>query len=218
MVDIVTRLWGGRFKGGPAPELARLSKSEPAEWRLVPYDLAGSRAHARELARAGVLDARELESILSAIAGLETDVHTGTFFWSEQDEDTHTAMERGLLERLGPLGGKLRAGRSRNDQAATDLRLYLRDQARALAGELANLQKGAPGPGPYQRGDDSGRANPPSASTTDQLRTPVGRPCPGPGEGCGTAPGLGPPRSLLPARCSGPGRIDHRRAPGTVRP
>jgi argininosuccinate lyase len=108
---------------------------------LIPYDLAGSRAHARELERAGVLSPAELETVLGAIAGLEADVRSGAFFWTEQDEDTHTAMERGLLERLGPLGGKLRAGRSRNDQAATDLRLYLRDQARALAGELASLQK-----------------------------------------------------------------------------
>jgi argininosuccinate lyase len=129
----VTRLWGGRFKGGPSPALARLSKSEPAEWRLAIYDLGGSRAHARELNRAGVLSESELETTLAAITQLEADVKSGAFFWSDDDEDTHTALERALLERLGPLGGKLRAGRSRNDQAVTDLRRYLRDEARGIA-------------------------------------------------------------------------------------
>jgi len=137
----VTRLWGGRFKSGPSPELTRLSKSEESEWRQAVYDLASSRAHARELQRAGVLDDVELDTILNAITGLEGDVRSGAFFWTEQDEDIHTALERGLLERLGSLGGKLRAGRSRNDQAATDLRLYLRDAARGIAAELVKLQQ-----------------------------------------------------------------------------
>jgi argininosuccinate lyase len=137
----VTRLWGGRFNKGPAPELTRLSKSEESEWRQSVYDLASSKAHARELQRAGVLNDAELETILKAIDGLEADVRSGAFFWTEQDEDIHTALERGLLERLGALGGKLRAGRSRNDQAATDLRLYLRDAARAIAAELVKLQR-----------------------------------------------------------------------------
>lgn len=137
----VTRLWGGRFKTGPSPELIRLSKSEEGEWRQAVYDLASSKAHARELQRANVLNAAELETILKAIDGMEVDVRSGAFFWTEQDEDIHTALERGLLERLGALGGKLRAGRSRNDQAATDLRLYLRDAARDIAAELVKLQR-----------------------------------------------------------------------------
>jgi argininosuccinate lyase len=136
----VTRLWGGRFKTGPAPELTRLSRSEASEWRQAAYDLAGSRAHARELERAGILDAGECAAILAEIARLEADVRSGAFFWSEADEDIHTALERGLLERLGPLGGKLRAGRSRNDQAVTDLRLCLLDAAHEIAGGLLDLQ------------------------------------------------------------------------------
>lgn len=137
----VTRLWGGRFKGGPSPELTKLSKSEATEWRQALYDLAGNRAHARELHRAGVLNASELETILKAIEGMEVDVRSGAFFWEEQDEDVQTALERGLLERLGALGGKLRAGRSRNDQAPTGVKLYLLDAARGIAGEIVKLQR-----------------------------------------------------------------------------
>ena len=141
MSQQVTRLWGGRFEAGPSPELTRLSRSEAGEWRQAVYDLAGSRAHARELERAGLLDPAERDTILAEIDRLEADVRSGAFFWTEQDEDIHTALERGLLERLGTLGGKLRAGRSRNDQAATDLRLYLLDAAMDIAGALLALQK-----------------------------------------------------------------------------
>ncbi|HEX2772234.1 MAG TPA: lyase family protein, partial [Micromonosporaceae bacterium] len=119
-----TSLWGGRFAGGPSEALARLSVSVQFDWRLAPYDLAASRAHARVLARAGLLDAGELGRILAALDDLEAACASGSFRPTVDDEDVHTALERGLLERLGTLGGKLRAGRSRNDQVATDLRLY----------------------------------------------------------------------------------------------
>jgi argininosuccinate lyase len=134
-----TRLWGGRFAGGPAEALARLSVSVQFDWRLAPYDLAASRAHARVLARAGLLDAEELGRMLAALDDLESACATGQFRPTVDDEDVHTALERGLLERLGTLGGKLRAGRSRNDQVATDLRLYLRDHARGVAARLVEL-------------------------------------------------------------------------------
>src|SRR3954454_1563976 len=134
------RLWGGRFAGGPAEALARLSVSVQFDWRLAPYDLAGSRAHARVLHRAGLLDEDELARMLAALDEMEGDVRAGTFTPTLADEDVHTALERGLLERLRPLGGKLRAGRSRNDQVATDLRLYLRDQVRLLAADVAELE------------------------------------------------------------------------------
>jgi argininosuccinate lyase len=133
------RLWGGAFAGGPAEAMVRLSASVHFDWRLAPYDLAASRAHARVLARAGLLDPAELDQMLAALDALAADCAAGTFQPSMGDEDVHTALERGLLERLGPLGGKLRAGRSRNDQIATDLRLYLRDHARALAGGVVAL-------------------------------------------------------------------------------
>jgi argininosuccinate lyase len=133
------RLWGGRFAGGPAEALARLSVSVQFDWRLAPYDLAGSRAHARVLARAGLLSADELGRMLAALDDLEAACASGEFRPTVDDEDVHTALERGLLERLGALGGKLRAGRSRNDQVATDLRLYLRDHARGVAARIVEL-------------------------------------------------------------------------------
>ncbi|MDG4824524.1 argininosuccinate lyase [Asanoa sp. WMMD1127] len=134
-----TSLWGGRFAGGPAEALARLSVSVQFDWRLAPYDLAASRAHARVLAHAGLLDAEELGQMLAALDDLEAACASGAFRPTVDDEDVHTALERGLLERLGSLGGKLRAGRSRNDQVATDLRLYLRDHARGVAARLVEL-------------------------------------------------------------------------------
>ena len=134
------RLWGGRFAGGPAQALAALSLSVHFDWRLAPYDLAASKAHARVLHRAGLLDADELSAMLGALDSLGADVASGAFVPSPADEDVHTALERGLVERLGALGGKLRAGRSRNDQVATDFRLYLRVAARRLARDVTALQ------------------------------------------------------------------------------
>ncbi|WP_241780678.1 lyase family protein, partial [Streptomyces wadayamensis] len=135
------RLWGGRFADGPAEALAKLSASVHFDWRLAPYDIAGSRAHARVLHTAGLLTEDELTRMLAGLDQLEADVADGSFTGTIADEDVHTALERGLLERLGPdLGGKLRAGRSRNDQVATLFRMYLRDHARVVGGLLAELQ------------------------------------------------------------------------------
>src|SRR5215475_1551019 len=111
--------------------------SAPA--RPTRYDLRASRAHARVLHRAGLLTDAELNSMLKALEDLDRACANGSFRPTVADEDVHTALERGLLERLGTLGGKLRAGRSRNDQVATDLRLYLRDHARGVAGRLVEL-------------------------------------------------------------------------------
>src|SRR5580658_7700290 len=135
-----TRLWGGRFAAGPADALARLSVSVQFDWRLARYDLRASRAHARVLHRAGLLTDDELAAMLKALDDLDRSTAAGTFRPTVADEDVHTALERGLLERLGTLGGKLRAGRSRNDQVATDLRLYLRDHARIVVARLTELE------------------------------------------------------------------------------
>jgi argininosuccinate lyase len=126
-------LWGGRFSGGPADALAALSKSTHFDWRLASYDVRGSMAHARVLHRAGLLSDTELTGMLDALAKLGADVESGAFTPAPDDEDVHTALERGLIERAGPeLGGKLRAGRSRNDQVATLFRMWLRDAARRI--------------------------------------------------------------------------------------
>src|ERR1700733_8261576 len=135
-----TRLWGGRFSAGPADALARLSVSVQFDWRLARYDLRGSRAPPRVLPRAGLLTDVELAAMLKALDDLDRACADGSFRPTVADEDVHTALERGLLERLGTLGGKLRAGRSRNDQVATDLRLYLRDHVRFIASRIAELE------------------------------------------------------------------------------
>ena len=133
-------LWGGRFCGGPADALAALSVSTHFDWRLARYDIAGSRAHARALAQVGLLDEDQLAGMLDALDRLEADVVAGVFVPEATDEDVHTALERGLIERAGDdLGGRLRAGRSRNDQIATLIRMYLRDQARHVAGLVLDV-------------------------------------------------------------------------------
>jgi argininosuccinate lyase len=134
------RLWGGAFGSGPSEALQALSVSVHFDWRLATYDLQSSRAHTRVLHQAGLLTDEEREQMLAALDALEVDVRSGVFTPTVADEDVHTALERGLVERLGTLGGKLRAGRSRNDQIATDLRLYLRDQARVLTVLITDLQ------------------------------------------------------------------------------
>ena len=126
-------LWGARFSGGPADALAALSKSTDFDWRLAPYDIAGSKAHAKVLHRAGLLTDEDLDAMLAGLDGLLADVLSGEFQPAAEDEDVHTALEHGLLVRLGPvLGGRLRAGRSRNDQVATLFKSYLRDHGRII--------------------------------------------------------------------------------------
>ncbi|MFE5341546.1 argininosuccinate lyase [Isoptericola sp. NPDC056578] len=133
-------LWGGRFSGGPSPELQALSQSTHFDWVLAPYDIRGSRAHARVLHAAGLLTDDELAGMLDALDVLLADVQSGAFLPVLGDEDVHTALERGLIERAGTeLGGKLRAGRSRNDQIATLVRLYLRDQARVVVRQVLDV-------------------------------------------------------------------------------
>nr|WP_294693804.1 argininosuccinate lyase [uncultured Friedmanniella sp.] len=134
------RLWGGRFEGGPADAMFALSQSTQFDWRLAPYDLAGSRAHARALHAAGLLTDDELAGMLAGLDALGTDVASGHFGPAATDEDVHGALERGLVERVGAeLGGRLRAGRSRNDQIATLIRLYLRDTLRGVAADLLTV-------------------------------------------------------------------------------
>jgi argininosuccinate lyase len=135
-----TRLWGGRFRTGPAEALVALSRSTHFDWVLAPYDIAGSRAHARALERAGLLDSADAEALRRGLGELERRVRDGSFAPVPEDEDVHTALERGLVDIVGPsVGGRLRAGRSRNDQIATLGLLYLRDHARTIAGLVRSL-------------------------------------------------------------------------------
>jgi argininosuccinate lyase len=133
-------LWGARFAGGPSPELALLSRSTHFDWVLAPYDIAGSRAHAEALAAAGYLTADELVAMHGALDALAADVADGSFAAAASDEDVHGALERGLIERAGAeLGGRLRAGRSRNDQIATLVRLYLLDHSAVIARDILRI-------------------------------------------------------------------------------
>ncbi len=127
-------LWGGRFEGGPAPELAALSRSTHFDWVLAPYDVAASRAHATVLHAAGLLTDEQRDGLLAGLDSLGSDVADGSFTPVVTDEDVHGALERGLIDRVGAdLGGRLRAGRSRNDQVSTLFRMWLRDAMRRVA-------------------------------------------------------------------------------------
>ena len=133
-------LWGGRFSSGPSKALAALSKSTQFDWRLADDDIAGSRGHAHALYRAGLLSEKEYADLSLALDELQKRVDDGTFAPIEEDEDEATALERGLLEIAGnELGGKLRAGRSRNDQIAALIRMFLRRYARIIAGLLLSV-------------------------------------------------------------------------------
>lgn len=134
------KLWGGRFEGGPAEAMFALSKSTQFDWRLAREDLTGSRAHARALHAAGLLTDDEAVAMDDALAALASAVASGEFVPAPSDEDVHGALERGLIERAGvELGGRLRAGRSRNDQIATLIRMYLRRVIRDLAFDVLDV-------------------------------------------------------------------------------
>jgi argininosuccinate lyase len=133
-------LWGGRFEGGPADALAALSKSTHFDWRYADDDLRASIAHAHALATADLLSETEVSRMVAGLEGLREDVASGKAVPADSDEDVHGALERLLIERLGPeLGGKLRAGRSRNDQVATLQRMYLRRHARVIASHVLDV-------------------------------------------------------------------------------
>ncbi|WP_285188978.1 argininosuccinate lyase [Rhodococcus sp. MEB041] len=133
-------LWGGRFASGPAEAMAALSKSTHFDWVLAPYDVRASKAHARVLNSAGLLTAGDLEAMLTGLDQLAADVDSGAFGPAESDEDVHGALERGLIDRVGPeLGGRLRAGRSRNDQVATLFRMWLRDAVRRVSAGVLDV-------------------------------------------------------------------------------
>ena len=133
-------LWGGRFASGPSPALGALSRSTHFDWRLVPYDLAGSMAHANALHRTGLLNDDDHATLLGGLTRLRQEYDAGSLLPSPADEDVHGGLERLLIELVGPdVGGRLRAGRSRNDQVATLVKVYLRDRAGIIAALLLDL-------------------------------------------------------------------------------
>jgi argininosuccinate lyase len=134
------KLWGGRFAGGPSPELDALSRSTHFDWRLAPYDLAGSHAHANVLRKAGLLTDAELAELHRGLDALAARYAAGELHPDPSDEDVHGALERLLLTEVGTdVGGRIRAGRSRNDQVATLFKAFLRDHARKVAALVLDL-------------------------------------------------------------------------------
>jgi argininosuccinate lyase len=129
----------GRFTEPPDPLFARLNASISFDRRLWPEDVRGSMAHARALRRAGVLDDAELEQLERGLGEIGEELQAGEFRFSDSDEDIHMAIERRLTELVGPLGGKLHTGRSRNDQVATDLALFVAERARRATGLVGAL-------------------------------------------------------------------------------
>ena len=120
-------LWHGRFAAGPADELLAYTASLPFDRRLWPQDIRGSQAHVRGLGRVGLLDAADVAAVLDALEQVAAELSAGTFAFAPTDEDVHTAIERRVTELAGPAGARLHTGRSRNDQVATDLRLWCKD-------------------------------------------------------------------------------------------
>ena len=133
-------LWGGRFSDGPADAVFALSRSVHFDWRLAPYDLRSSLAHLDVLESSGLLSKDVSAQIRGALKELIAEVADGKFAAIGFDEDVHSALERGLTEKLGDIGGSLRAGRSRNDQVTTDLRLYAIDHMLEVAAQILHLQ------------------------------------------------------------------------------
>jgi len=133
-------LWGGRFAQGPEESVFALSRSVHFDWRLAPYDLRSSKAHLAILKKSGLIAAKDAEAIEKALKELLTEVTSGKFVAIDTDEDVHSALERGLTEKLGAVGGALRAGRSRNDQVTTDLRLFSIDHMLEIARLITALQ------------------------------------------------------------------------------
>ena len=133
-------LWGGRFAQGPEESVFALSRSVHFDWRLAPYDLRSSKAHLAILKKSGLIAPKDAEAIAKALNELSTEVASGKFVAIDSDEDVHSALERGLTSKLGAIGGALRAGRSRNDQVTTDLRLFSIDHMLEIARLITALQ------------------------------------------------------------------------------
>jgi argininosuccinate lyase len=133
-------LWGGRFVQGPEESVFALSRSVHFDWRLAPYDLRSSKAHLAILKKSGLIASKDAEAIAQALNELSAEVTSGKFVAIDSDEDVHSALERGLTEKLGAVGGALRAGRSRNDQVTTDLRLFSIDHMLEVARLITALQ------------------------------------------------------------------------------
>ncbi len=135
------KLWGGRFAEKTAASVEAFTASIHYDARLYKHDIAGSRAHAKMLAKQGLISAKERDQIVKGLGQIEREIENGTFVFRPELEDIHMNIEKSLVEKIGPAGEKLHTARSRNDQVALDVRLYLREECRNLIELLAGLQK-----------------------------------------------------------------------------
>lgn len=134
-------LWGGRFDSAPADAMAALSRSVHFDWRLALYEIEVNLIHLKYLVEQGVVSKENGKKIESALLDLAKDIGSGSFKYTDADEDVHSAIERGLTERCGEIGGAIRAGRSRNDLVVTDFKLYLIDHLLEIASQISALVK-----------------------------------------------------------------------------
>jgi len=140
--DSSKKLWGGRFSESTAASVETFTESISYDRRLYRHDIMGSKAHARMLARQGLISEEERDAILGGLTEIQAEIEAGTFEFKPELEDIHMNIEKTLTDRIGAAGAKLHTARSRNDQVSLDLRLYLRDEARELDRLLAEVQKG----------------------------------------------------------------------------
>ncbi len=140
--DSSKKLWGGRFSESTAASVEAFTESISYDWRLYRHDIMGSRAHARMLARQGLISREERDAILGGLMEIQAEIEAGTFEFKPELEDIHMNIEKSLTDRIGAAGAKLHTARSRNDQVSLDLRLYLRDETLELDRLLGNVQKG----------------------------------------------------------------------------
>lgn len=135
------KLWGGRFSDATSDAVEKFTASVDVDARLYRHDIAGSIAHAKMLGRQGIISARDARKIVRGLKGVEREIDAGRFRFSPADEDVHMNIERRLTEKIGAVGGKLHSARSRNDQVALDMRLYLRDELAAIIESLRALKR-----------------------------------------------------------------------------
>ena len=132
-------LWGGRFTEQSSDAMATLSRSVNFDWRLAPYEIEVNLIHLENLIQQNVINKSDGAEIKSALLELSTEIGNGSFSFNRDDEDVHSAIERGLSEKVGAIGSSIRAGRSRNDLVVTDFKLYLIDHLSEIALNIGEL-------------------------------------------------------------------------------